>query len=49
MRDGVTSSPASAAESVLPPYEPPQIRLLDEEEVLSTFQVTQAGFSWWIY
>ena len=34
-------------ESGLPKYEPPQIQLMDEEEVLSSFQVTQANMSWW--
>lgn len=42
--------PGSAGEQegpALPRYEPPTIRILDEEEVLSSFQVTQASLSWW--
>ncbi len=49
MKDRLTTDPAQAAESTLPPYEPPRIKLIDEEEVLSTFQITQAGYTWWIY
>lgn len=30
-----------------PKYEPPQIKVLTEEEVLSAFQVTAAGTSMW--
>jgi len=32
----------------LPPYQKPSIRMMDEAEVLSAFQVTVAGVSWWI-
>ena len=32
----------------LPPYQKPSIRVMDETEVLSAFQVTVAGVSWWI-
>ena len=31
----------------LPPYQKPNIRTMDEKEVLSAFQVTVAGVSWW--
>jgi hypothetical protein len=31
----------------LPPYQKPSIRVMDEKEVLSAFQVTVAGVSWW--
>lgn len=47
MKDPRTQSPASADPASLPEYEPPSIRILDEEEVLSSFQVTQASLSWW--
>jgi hypothetical protein len=30
-----------------PKYEPPQIKVLTEQEVLSAFQVTAAGSSMW--
>jgi hypothetical protein len=49
MSEIVSKSPAPAAESARIPYEPPRIKLIDEDEVLSTFQVTQAGYSWWIF
>ena len=28
-------------------YQKPSIRVMDEKEVLSAFQVTVAGVSWW--
>lgn len=32
-----------------PKYEPPRIRVMTEQEVLSAFQVTAAGTSmWWL-
>jgi hypothetical protein len=30
------------------PYEAPSIRVMDEQEVLSAFQVTVAGITWWV-
>ena len=30
------------------PYETPSIRVMDEQEVLSAFQVTVAGITWWV-
>ena len=29
-------------------YEPPSIRVMNETEVLSAFQVTVAGVTWWV-
>jgi hypothetical protein len=34
--------------TVLPPYETPSIRVMDEKEVLSSFQVTVASITWWV-
>ncbi|MFQ5702925.1 MAG: hypothetical protein ACE5HT_02775 [Gemmatimonadales bacterium] len=31
-----------------PRYVAPQIRVMDEEEVLKTFQVTSAAGAWWV-
>lgn len=31
----------------LPAYQKPTIRVMDEKDVLSAFQVTVAGISWW--
>jgi hypothetical protein len=44
-----TVEPArEAAEPDLPGYEPPTITVMNEEEVLSAFQITQAGITWWV-
>jgi len=32
----------------LPDYEKPSIRMMDEKEVLSAFQVTVAATTWWV-
>lgn len=32
----------------LPVYESPKIKLMNEEEVLSMFQITSAGITWWV-
>jgi hypothetical protein len=32
----------------LPAYQKPSIRMMDEKEVLSAFQVTVAGTTWWV-
>jgi hypothetical protein len=48
---GVTTrAPAmeSGDRSQLPGYQKPSIRVMDEKEVLSAFQVTVAGISWWV-
>jgi hypothetical protein len=29
-------------------YETPRIKTMTEEEVLSAFQITQAGVTWWV-
>jgi len=34
--------------AVVRPYEAPSIRVMDEKEVLSAFQVTVAGVTWWV-
>jgi len=34
--------------SELPAYQKPSIRVMDEKEVLSAFQVTVAGTTWWV-
>jgi hypothetical protein len=34
--------------SQLPAYQKPSIRVMDEKQVLSAFQVTVAGISWWV-
>lgn len=28
-------------------YEPPSVTVMDEKDVLKTFQITSAGVSWW--
>jgi hypothetical protein len=32
----------------LPAYQKPTIRMMDEKEVLSAFQVTVAATTWWV-
>jgi hypothetical protein len=34
--------------TALPAYQKPTIRVMDEKEVLSAFQVTVAAISWWM-
>lgn len=31
-----------------PAYEPPKITVMNEEEILSAFQITEAAISWWV-
>lgn len=31
-----------------PRYEPPKIQVLSEQEILNTFQITQAMQTWWV-
>ena len=48
---GVTTKDSaieSRDRSQLPGYQKPSIRVMDEKEVLSAFQVTVAGISWWV-
>jgi hypothetical protein len=41
-------SPAATESKPKPKYEPPQIKVMTENEVLSAFQVTAAGtMMWW--
>ena len=42
-----TENDRPASEIERPAYEPPKITVMDEEEVLKTFQVTQAAITWW--
>jgi hypothetical protein len=41
-------TPMGSDSSDLPRYEPPRITVMNEEEVLSTFQVPVAATSWWL-
>jgi hypothetical protein len=40
-------SPKAGASSALPAYEPPRITAMNENEVLSSFQVPVVAGSWW--
>lgn len=40
------SQPGEGSE--LPAYQKPSIRVMDEKEVLSAFQVTVAAITWWV-
>ena len=48
MPDVSVSNPAQASANEVRPYEAPSIRVMDENEVLSAFQVTVAGVTWWV-
>jgi len=42
-------SPSNPEKKPRPKYVPPQIKVLTEQEVLSSFQVTAAGTNmWWV-
>jgi len=36
-----------ASEPTRRPYEKPDLKVMDEKEVLKVFQITSAGISWW--
>jgi hypothetical protein len=38
----------SGKSTPLPAYQKPVIRVMDEKEVLSAFQVTVATITWWV-
>jgi hypothetical protein len=41
------SGGSSSKTAVRPPYEPPRLTVLNEDEVLSAFQVPVVAGSWW--
>jgi hypothetical protein len=44
----VTASGESISKAALrPPYEPPRLTVMNEDEVLSAFQVPVVAGSWW--
>jgi hypothetical protein len=48
---GVTTNDStihSGEHSQFRAYQKPNIRVMDEKEILSAFQVTVAGISWWV-
>jgi hypothetical protein len=47
MKDRLLAETGATSDMDLLPYEPPRVRVIEEEEVLSSFQVTQASLSWW--
>jgi hypothetical protein len=46
-REIASSLGASSNSSALPVYEPPRLTVLNEDEVLSVFQVPVVAGSWW--
>jgi hypothetical protein len=48
MEKAVKSNQEIGERSELRPYQKPSIRIMDEKEVLSAFQVTVAGTTWWM-
>lgn len=45
-KDTVTAQAGNV--TTIRPYEAPSIRVMDEKDVLSSFQVTVAGITWWV-
>jgi hypothetical protein len=43
-----TSHEIQLNQSGKPDYQKPSIRMMDEKEVLSAFQVTVAAATWWV-
>ena len=44
----VTKNADAGNGTTIRPYETPSIRVMDEKDVLSSFQVTVAGITWWV-
>jgi len=44
----VVAAPVAGNTGAVRPYEAPTIRVMDENEVLSAFQVTVAAGTWWV-
>jgi hypothetical protein len=44
----VKPSAAPSRQEERPRYEPPKIQVLSEQEILNTFQITQAMQTWWV-
>jgi hypothetical protein len=44
---GTSSVASSASPTSLPAYEPPRLTVMNEDEVLSAFQVPVVAGSWW--
>lgn len=40
--------PAQASVTERPAYETPRVTVMDEADVLKTFQFTSAAISWWV-
>ena len=45
-KDGLRADAGTATSTR--PYVTPSIRVMDENDVLSSFQVTVAGITWWV-
>jgi hypothetical protein len=43
----MASQPNDAKPSQLPAYEPPRLTVMDENQVMSVFQVPVVAGSWW--
>lgn len=44
----ISKKEAVETDAVRPTYVAPTMKEMDEKEVLSAFQVTVAGISWWV-
>ena len=48
LTNNVNRDDQSVGPTALPAYQKPSIRVMDEKEVLSAFQVTVAAITWWV-
>lgn len=47
-KNSISSSAVNSGSSELPKYEAPRLTLMDEDAVLSAFQVPVVATSWWV-
>jgi hypothetical protein len=48
LTNNVNRDNQSGETTAMPAYQKPTIRVMDEKEVLSAFQVTVAAITWWV-
>lgn len=47
MQRDPNQSPEQSSRAAGRTYETPEVKVMDEKEVLKLFQITSAGVSWW--
>jgi len=48
IKDRIGQPLPSSTSSTLPRYEPPKLKVMDDKEVLSAFQLTVVATTWWV-